>query len=202
MVEFDRAFFSPSATSPSELADGVSSRSGAAAAAARVSEMLERVATGASDWLGSAFRSTVDRSDEREGEGSFELDQETEMAYLTFSWWLTHVGWKEIGERVRMAVDEVMAPYVAWLSSPPTSNERKEILSDNPLRFAFVSWVLSGFVSNRVSLKKVLQQSDFDLLLSSIRQKVEFDLGGDGIPRPHEYAAISLDPPSYPLASY
>lgn len=33
--------------------------------------------------------------------------EETERKYLTLSWWLLHVGWKDVGERVRRAVEEV-----------------------------------------------------------------------------------------------
>ena len=35
------------------------------------------------------------------------VDEETERKYLTLSWWLLHVGWKDVGERVRRAVEEV-----------------------------------------------------------------------------------------------
>lgn len=39
-----------------------------------------------------------------------EIDQETEMAYLTFSWWLMNIGWREVKERVALAVEEVLGP--------------------------------------------------------------------------------------------
>jgi peroxin-3 len=29
------------------------------------------------------------------------------MVYLTLSWWILHVGWKDVGERVRREVEEV-----------------------------------------------------------------------------------------------
>lgn len=41
---------------------------------------------------------------------SFELTGEIECMYLTFSWWLLHRGWKLIGDRVRLAVEEVIGP--------------------------------------------------------------------------------------------
>jgi peroxin-3 len=42
------------------------------------------------------------------GEAIFQdLSPESEMKYLTMSWWLLHVGWKDVGERVRRAVEEV-----------------------------------------------------------------------------------------------
>lgn len=36
-------------------------------------------------------------------------------------------------------------------------------------------------------MKKVLTRADFEALLIEIRRKVEFDLGGDSIPRPHAF---------------
>lgn len=38
------------------------------------------------------------------------VDKETERKYLTFSWWLLHRGWEVVGERVKMAVEEVVGP--------------------------------------------------------------------------------------------
>ena len=35
------------------------------------------------------------------------IHEGTERKYLTLSWWLLHVGWKDVGERVRRAVEEV-----------------------------------------------------------------------------------------------
>lgn len=35
------------------------------------------------------------------------VDTETERKYLTLSWWILNVGWKDIGERVRRGVEEV-----------------------------------------------------------------------------------------------
>lgn len=46
--------------------------------------------------------------------------------------------------------------------------------------------------STRVSLKKFIDRTDFETLLSEVRRKVEWDLGGDGIPRRHSY--VPLDP--------
>jgi peroxin-3 len=45
---------------------------------------------------------------DEDGEGETEvITEEVEMVYLTLSWWLLHVGWKDIGERVRRGVEEV-----------------------------------------------------------------------------------------------
>jgi peroxin-3 len=46
-----------------------------------------------------------------------DLNPENEMKYLTMSWWLLHVGWKDVGERVRRAVEEVFNEWVV-LPSP------------------------------------------------------------------------------------
>ena len=35
------------------------------------------------------------------------VDAETERKYLTLSWWILNVGWKDVGERVRRGVEEV-----------------------------------------------------------------------------------------------
>ncbi|KDR77087.1 hypothetical protein GALMADRAFT_139109 [Galerina marginata CBS 339.88] len=35
------------------------------------------------------------------------VSEEAESKYLTMSWWLLHVGWKDVGERVRRGVEEV-----------------------------------------------------------------------------------------------
>lgn len=45
-----------------------------------------------------------------------EIGEELESKYLTMSWWLLHVGWKDIGERVRRAAEEVFNGFVFLLS--------------------------------------------------------------------------------------
>ncbi|THH26408.1 hypothetical protein EUX98_g7781 [Antrodiella citrinella] len=36
-----------------------------------------------------------------------QLSEETERKFLTLSWWILHVGWQDVGERVRRGVEEV-----------------------------------------------------------------------------------------------
>ncbi|KAF8876836.1 Peroxin-3-domain-containing protein [Infundibulicybe gibba] len=36
-----------------------------------------------------------------------DLDEEVENKFLTMSWWILHVGWKDVAERVRRGVEEV-----------------------------------------------------------------------------------------------
>lgn len=40
-----------------------------------------------------------------------DISEEVESKYLTMSWWLLHVGWKDVGERVRRGVEEVFEGY-------------------------------------------------------------------------------------------
>jgi peroxin-3 len=35
------------------------------------------------------------------------IDEENERKYLTLSWWICNIGWKDVGERVRRGVEEV-----------------------------------------------------------------------------------------------
>ena len=40
------------------------------------------------------------------------ISEDTERKYLTLSWWILNVGWKDVGERVRRAVEEVFEGLV------------------------------------------------------------------------------------------
>lgn len=64
------------------------------------------------------FSSLVDLTDSRDIEAGQQtgleegiwregVDAETERKYLTLSWWILNVGWKDVGERVRRGVEEV-----------------------------------------------------------------------------------------------
>lgn len=44
------------------------------------------------------------------------INEEVESKYLTMSWWLLHVGWKDVGERVRRGVEEVFNGSVIYSS--------------------------------------------------------------------------------------
>lgn len=37
------------------------------------------------------------------------VDEETERKYLTLSWWFLNVGWKDVAQRVRSAVEVVFS---------------------------------------------------------------------------------------------
>lgn len=50
-----------------------------------------------------------------DGEEAVEgISEEAESKFLTMSWWMLHVGWKDIGERVRRGVEEVFDGYVPF----------------------------------------------------------------------------------------
>ena len=53
-------------------------------------------------------------------EESENVSEETERKFLTLSWWILHVGWKDVGERVRRGVEEVFERYVV-IHSPSSS---------------------------------------------------------------------------------
>lgn len=57
------------------------------------------------------FGSTESEKEE-EIEKTLRLGEEDELVYLSFGWWFVNVGWKEVMDRVRVAVEEVMAPFV------------------------------------------------------------------------------------------
>ncbi|TBU26261.1 Peroxin-3 [Dichomitus squalens] len=50
---------------------------------------------------------SLEDPDTDELEESENVSEETERKYLTLSWWILHVGWKDVGERVRRGVEEV-----------------------------------------------------------------------------------------------
>jgi peroxin-3 len=89
------------------------------------------------------------------------IDEEVEMLYLTLSWWMLHVGWKDIGERVRRGVEEVL----------------DECVSCRPL---FSEPQLISIRASRVSLKTKLSIVDLHRLVSDIRRRVEHEITFEG----------------------
>ena len=53
---------------------------------------------------------SLENHDDDRDEQSYGNDFETNRKFLTFSWWLLHRGWKDIMERVKVAVKEVFGP--------------------------------------------------------------------------------------------
>lgn len=63
------------------------------------------------------YLSSVVSIAEREGEHTIHMEEEgygTDMAtnhqYLTFSWWLLDRGWRNVAEKVELAVKQVFGP--------------------------------------------------------------------------------------------
>ena len=54
-----------------------------------------------------------DEAEKGELEGDM-MTEEVERKFLTLSWWILHVGWKDVGERVRRGVEEVFEGFV-WV---------------------------------------------------------------------------------------
>jgi hypothetical protein len=50
------------------------------------------------------FGASIAGENEKGQEG---ISEEVENKYLTMSWWMLHVGWKDVRERVRRGVEEV-----------------------------------------------------------------------------------------------
>lgn len=92
-------------------------------------------------------------------------DDEEEVAsakYLTMTWWILHVGWKDVGERVRRGVEEVFSGYDHFLS-------------------AYVR--LDAESTPRVSLKTKLAPSDLHRLVRDVRRRVEHEVTFEGTER-------------------
>lgn len=60
---------------------------------------------GTEDDDGEDMRQDGDKAED--GTWLGEIDDELENKFLTMSWWLLHVGWKDVGERVQRAAEEV-----------------------------------------------------------------------------------------------
>ena len=106
--------------------------------------------------------------DELDGERVFQRDyqrldgirEDAESKYLTLSWWLLHVGWKDVSERVRRAVEETFDGFVSFLSAvaPPD-----RITS--------------------VSLKTKIAIMDLHQLINDVRRRVEYEITFEGTER-------------------
>ncbi|KAH9834807.1 Peroxin-3 [Rhodofomes roseus] len=70
----------------------------------------------------------ADDSEEAGTSGAEVISEETERKYLTLSWWILHVGWKDVGERVRRGVEEVFEGVS--LKTKFTVNDLFRLVSD------------------------------------------------------------------------
>jgi peroxin-3 len=72
----------------------------------RLREQLEFSASVSSMFWGG-IGSLLDLENLALDEVEEEISEQIEIKYLTLSWWILHVGWKDIAERVRRGVEEV-----------------------------------------------------------------------------------------------
>ena len=100
------------------------------------------------------------------GDADF-INEESESKYLTLSWWLLNVGWKDVGERVRRGVEEVFYGYVAFL--------------------LYITHIY--FYS--VSLKTKLAAIDLHRLISDVRRRVEHEVTFEGNERRIKFVQFS-----------
>ncbi|KAI0089446.1 Peroxin-3 [Irpex rosettiformis] len=63
------------------------------------------------------------------------IKEETERKYLTLSWWILYVGWKDVGERVRRAVEEVFEGVA--LKTKLSASDLHRLLNDVRRRVEF-----------------------------------------------------------------
>ncbi|KZT63513.1 hypothetical protein DAEQUDRAFT_770534 [Daedalea quercina L-15889] len=70
----------------------------------------------------------VDDAEGTASQGVDVISEETERKYLTLSWWILHVGWKDVGERVRRGVEEVFEGVS--LKTKFTINDLFRLVSD------------------------------------------------------------------------
>jgi peroxin-3 len=103
------------------------------------SRTMESAATKTGIVLVSTLFAGLDEEyDDEENETGEAVSEAVEMVYLTLSWWLRHVGWKDIGGRVRRGVEEVFDEYVSRVKSsywPLTSKLFQRIIEDQSRSF-------------------------------------------------------------------
>jgi len=71
--------------------------------------------------------SSIQDGSEEAGEADF-INEEPKSKYLSLSWWLLHVGWKDVGERVKRGVEEVF--YGVSLKTKLAAIDLHRLLSD------------------------------------------------------------------------
>jgi peroxin-3 len=73
----------------------------------RDERLRERLEYGASVWGGVGNLLDLENMVGGDDDEEEEISEQIEIKYLTLSWWILHVGWKDIAERVRRGVEEV-----------------------------------------------------------------------------------------------
>jgi len=83
-----------------------------------VGSLLTSVAPSLSSSLGMGFSShySDDGVPTRTSNENQYVDEDIERKYLTLSWWLLHIGWRDLASSVRTAVEDVLQGYILILS--------------------------------------------------------------------------------------
>ncbi|RDB16202.1 Peroxisomal biogenesis factor 3 [Hypsizygus marmoreus] len=140
--------------------------------------------------------------DDDEGPAIPSLTEDVETRFLTMSWWILHVGWKDVGERVRRSVEEVFSGIPLKTKLAPidlhrlVSGVRRRVeyevtFEGNERRVNFLSSLLPPTPE---TVQHVLTQGGFPSPLHSF----------PAVPTPHALSAASssrhltLPPPSSP----
>jgi len=105
------------------------------------------------------------------------ISEDAEGKYLTLSWWLLHVGWKDVGERVRRGVEEVFDGY-----------ERVLFFLDILLNASGYF----GLLRVSVSLKTNLNIMDLHRLVGDVRRRVEHEITFEGTERRIKFVLVIL----------
>jgi len=101
------------------------------------------------------------------------VNEETERRFLTLSWWILNVGWRDVGERVRRGVEEVFEGFVCNYFFPHGL------------------WTLTRPTS--VSLKSKLGAVELHRLVCDVRRRVEYEVTFEGTERRIKQG-VSSDP--------
>ncbi|GLB45164.1 putative peroxin-3 [Lyophyllum shimeji] len=70
-----------------------------------LSNILMKSGKGLEELLAGDMSAVLDDDEDQPAEAEY-ISEEVESRFLTLSWWILHVGWKDVGERVRRGVEE------------------------------------------------------------------------------------------------
>ncbi|CAG8727053.1 11332_t:CDS:2, partial [Acaulospora colombiana] len=99
-----------------------------------VGSFVHSVAPALSSALGSSY-SVLQEEETHEPEDL--LDDDIERKYLTLSWWLLHIGWRDVASRVRTAAEEILQGVS--LKSRLSMNDLRDLLAQMRKQIEFVS---------------------------------------------------------------
>lgn len=72
-----------------------------------VGSLMASVAPAISSSLRMSFNLETEEKEDQDDRWD-QVDEDIERKYLTLSWWLLHIGWRDVASRVRNAVEDVL----------------------------------------------------------------------------------------------